>query len=64
MVWSESVGGMRHDKREYKMMVGKRLLTRHRSRWEDTIKINMKEIGCEGVEWIHLAQDKDQWRFL
>jgi hypothetical protein len=31
-------------------------------RWEDNIKITLREIGWEGVEWIHLAQDRDQWR--
>jgi hypothetical protein len=29
--------------------------------WEHNIKIDLKEIGCEGVDWIHLAQDKDKW---
>jgi hypothetical protein len=40
---------------------GKRLLGRFRSRWEDNIIIYLKEIRCEGVDWIHLAQDK-VWR--
>jgi hypothetical protein len=31
-----------------------------RRRWEDNIKVNLKEIGREGVDWIHLAQDRDQ----
>jgi hypothetical protein len=41
---------------------GKRPLGRPKSRWEDGIKMNLAEIGCEGVEWIHLAQDRDRWR--
>jgi hypothetical protein len=31
-------------------------------RWEDNIKMGLREIGCEGVDWMHLAQDRDQWR--
>jgi hypothetical protein len=41
---------------------GKRPLERPRSRWEDGIKMDFKEIGWGGVEWIHLAQDRDRWR--
>jgi hypothetical protein len=41
---------------------GKRSLGRPRRRWEDGIKIDIKEIGCGGVEWIHQAQDRDLWR--
>jgi hypothetical protein len=37
--------------------VGRRLLRRPRHRWED----NIRKIWWEGVEWMHLAQDKDQW---
>jgi hypothetical protein len=40
----------------------KRPLERPRRRWEDNIKMNVKEIGWEGVEWMHVAQDRDQWR--
>jgi hypothetical protein len=41
---------------------GKRPLERPRRRWEDGIKMDLREIGWEGVEWIHLAQDRDRWR--
>jgi hypothetical protein len=41
---------------------GKRLLGRPRRMWEDNIKTNLKEIGWDGMDWIHLAQDMDQWR--
>jgi hypothetical protein len=51
----------------YKILVGKsegkRPLVRPRHRWED-IRIHLKEIGWEGVNWIHLAHDMDQWRDL
>jgi hypothetical protein len=39
----------------------KRPLGRPRSRWEDNIEIGLQEIRC-GVDWVHLAQDKDEWR--
>jgi len=49
----------------YKNLVGepeaKRRLGRRSYRREDNIKIDLREIGWEGVEWIHLAQDKYQW---
>jgi hypothetical protein len=41
---------------------GKRPLGRPRCRWEDNIRIDIREIVWEGVDWIHLAQDSDQWR--
>jgi hypothetical protein len=36
-------------------------LGRHRCRWEDNIRMDHKEIGWEGVDWVYLAQDTDQW---
>jgi len=41
---------------------GKRSLGRPRRRWEDTMKMDLSELGCGGVEWIDLGQDKDWWR--
>jgi hypothetical protein len=43
---------------------GKRPLGRPRSRWEDNIKIDLHEVGCEGMDWIDVAQDRDRWRAL
>jgi hypothetical protein len=43
---------------------GKRPLGRSTRRWENTIKMDLKEIGREGVNWIDLAQDRDRWRAL
>jgi hypothetical protein len=50
---------------------GKRSLGRPRRRWEDSIKIYLREIGWDGMGWdgmgwngIDLAQDRDQWRAL
>jgi len=43
---------------------GKRPLGRHRRRWEDIITMDLQEVGCGGVDWIELAQDRDRWRAL
>jgi len=43
---------------------GKRPLGRPRHRWEDNIKMDMQEVGCGGMDWIELAQDRDRWRAL
>jgi hypothetical protein len=40
---------------------GKRPLGRLRCRWEDNNKINLQEVGCGGMDWIGLAQDRDRW---
>jgi hypothetical protein len=52
----------------YRVLVGKpegkRLLERPRRRWEDGIRMDLREIGCGGTGWIHLAQDRDRWRAL
>jgi hypothetical protein len=49
----------------HKMLVGKpegkRPLGKPRRRWEDNIRMDLSEIGWEGVDWIHLPQDTDQW---
>jgi hypothetical protein len=41
---------------------GKRPLGRPRRRWVDNIKMDLREIGWSCIDWIHLAQDRDQWR--
>jgi len=43
---------------------GKRSLGRQRSGWDDNIKIDFLEVGCGGMDWIDLSQDKDRWRAL
>jgi len=43
---------------------GKKALRKHRRRWEDNIKIDLREVGYGGVDWIELAQDRDRWRAL
>jgi hypothetical protein len=50
----------------YRVLVGKpegnRSLERPRRRWEDGFKVDLRLVGSGGVEWIHLAQDRDLWR--
>jgi hypothetical protein len=41
---------------------GKRPLGRPRCRWVDNIKMDLREIGWDGGDWINLAEDRDQWR--
>ena len=52
----------------YRVLVGtpegKRPLGRPRRRWEDNIKVDLQEVGCGGMDWIELAQDRDRWRAL
>ena len=52
----------------YRVLVGKpegkRPLRRPRRRWEDNIKIDLQEVGCGGMDWIELADDRDRWRTL
>jgi hypothetical protein len=43
---------------------GKRPLGRPRRRWVDNIKMDLRERGCDGVDWIDMAQDRDHWRAL
>ena len=43
---------------------GKRPLGRPRHRWEYVIKMELQEVGCEGMDWLDLAQDRDRWRAL
>ena len=52
----------------YRVLVGKPEgkgpLGRPRRRWQDTIKMDLQEVGCGGVDWIELEQDRDRWRAL
>ena len=52
----------------YRVLVGKpegkRPLGRPRRRWEDNSKMDLQEVGCGGMDWIELVQDRDRWRAL
>jgi hypothetical protein len=51
----------------YRVLVGKperRPLGRHRHRWENNNKIDLRKVGWDSTDWIDLAQDKDRWRAL
>jgi hypothetical protein len=49
----------------YRRFVGKpeekRPIGRPRGKWEDDIKLDLQEVGCGGMDWIKLAQDRDRW---
>jgi hypothetical protein len=59
---------MREKRGGYRALVGKpegrRRLERPRRRWENTIKMDLREVGCGGADWVDLAQDRDRWRAL
>jgi hypothetical protein len=57
---------MGEERKVYKVLVGKpegkRPLVRPRRRWEDGIRMYLREIGLGGVDWIRLARDSDRWQ--
>jgi hypothetical protein len=67
MRWAGYAGRM-EKRNAYRILVGKpggkRPLGRPRRRWVDNVKIDLTEIGWDGMDWIDLAQDTDQWRAL
>ena len=68
MRWAGYVARMGEKRVVYRVLVGKPEgkgpLGRLRRRWEENMKINLKEVGCGGMDWIQLAQDRDRWRAL
>jgi hypothetical protein len=66
LMWVGHVARMGEGRGVYRVLVGrpegKRPLRRPRRRWEDNIKLDLREIGIDGANWIRLAQDKVQWR--
>jgi hypothetical protein len=52
----------------YRVLVGKpegkRPLGRPMHRWEDNIRMDLQEVGCGGLDWIGLAQDRERWRAI
>ena len=59
---------MEESRRSFKILkgtsAGKRFLGRARRRWEDNIRMDLKEIGINTRNWVDLAQDRDYWRAL
>jgi hypothetical protein len=68
MRWAGHVARMEEMKGAYNILVGKpegrRPLGRPRRRWEDNIKMGLREMGFGDVDRIYLAQDRDRWRAL
>ena len=68
MRWAGNVACMGERRGVYRVSAGrpegKRRLGRTRRRWEDNIKMDLQELGCGGMDWIELAQDRDRWRAL
>jgi hypothetical protein len=66
--WVGYVARMREWRGVYRVLVGKsegkRPLGKPRRRWEDNIKMDLQEVGCGGIDWIELAEDRDRWRVL
>jgi hypothetical protein len=66
MRWAGHVARMGDRRDVYRVLVGRpegtRPLGRHRRRWEDNIKMDLREIGIDGANWIRLAQNRVQWR--
>ncbi|KAJ4452284.1 hypothetical protein ANN_03803 [Periplaneta americana] len=66
LIWARHVARMGESRNAYRVLVGrpegKRPLGRPRRRWEDNIKMDLREVGYDDRDWIDLAQDRDQWR--
>jgi hypothetical protein len=60
------VARMGETRNAYRILVGmpkgKRLLRRPRRRWGDNIKMDLREIEWDGMDWIDLTVDRDQWK--
>jgi hypothetical protein len=68
MRWEGHVARLREKRNSYKILVGKPEGNsppgRPRRRWVDNIKMDLREIRCDGLDWSDMAQDRDQWRTL
>ena len=68
MRWAEHLARMGEDRGVYRVLVGKpqgrRPMGRPRRRWEDNIRMHLRQVGCGCVDWMELAQDRNRWRAL
>jgi hypothetical protein len=68
MRWMGHVACMGEERNVYRVLMGKpegkTPLERPRHRWEDGIRMNLREIDWGSVDWIQLAQDREQWQVL
>jgi hypothetical protein len=68
MRWAGHVARMGEERNMYRVLMGKpkgkRPLGRPRRRWEDGIRMDLREFGLGSVDWIQLAQDRDRWRVI
>ena len=64
--WVGLVARMEQLRYAYRVLVGKpegkKPLGRPRRRWEDNIKMDLREVGCDPGDWIALAEDRNHWR--
>jgi hypothetical protein len=68
MRWVRHIACVGEGKGLYGVLVGKpegkRRLGRTRRRWQDNIQMALQKVGCGGIDWIELAQNRDRWRAL
>ena len=68
MRWAGHVARRGKRRGLYRILVGipegRRPLVKTWPRWEDDVKMDLQEVGCRGMDWIELAQDRDSWRAL
>ena len=64
--WAGHVARMEQTRNAYRVLMGKpegkRPLRRPRRRWEDNIRMDLREVGCDLGDWIDLVEDMVQWR--
>jgi len=68
MRWEVYVARMGERRGNYRVLVGKpegeRPQGRPRHRWEDNIRMDLQDVGCGGIDWMELAEDRNRWRLL